>query len=369
MENNNINLNLNKIDDNKPHTLLDDISENTIRNNLGLYLLTPLQDINELRNNFQKSTLKNGRKFYNDSNNIRNYTIKYKKTAAITLFLLILFFISFSCANFIFSKSNSNNNYLSSNNTNINEDVLINEDNEDNIDDLYDYIDESSSNHISNNETIYNSNNSSKLSAQSNSYINKIINKYKYTDYIIPTSNDTYLSFSDLNDFTVEELFIARNEIFARHGYTFSTPNLKMYFESKDWFVPNSSYNGNLNKIEIANVDIIKAIEFLKMAYEDNSPVYDSFVFYDSDTRLLTYNEVSNLNDWELLVAKNEIFARYGLNFSTIELRKHFNSKFWYYIDYSVGNDVTLNSIENSNIALLVQEEEKRILSAIDHDL
>lgn len=199
----------------------------------------------------------------------------------------------------------------------------------------------------------------------------EFIDEYSSTDYIIPNSNTVKLDFKSLNDYTAEELFIARNEMFARYGYVFkNSPNLQSYFESKSWYTPDENYSGDLDTdIEQSNAEMIKSIEFLKMAYDSCQYISSDYVFPDSDIEEISASEVSNLNDWELIVARNEIFARYGLNFSTKELVDHFRSKSWFSINSSIGNDVPLNSVENKNIATIVAEEKQRMNSAVNHDL
>lgn len=49
----------------------------------------------------------------------------------------------------------------------------------------------------------------------------------------------------------------AVNEIFARHGYIFTTPSLKAYYESKSWYTPNPNFSmGDLNETERYNIEI-----------------------------------------------------------------------------------------------------------------
>ena len=42
-------------------------------------------------------------------------------------------------------------------------------------------------------------------------------------------------------------------------------------------------------------------------------------------------SEVSGLSDWQLLIARNEIYARHGLGFKDESLREYFQSKSWYH--------------------------------------
>lgn len=85
-------------------------------------------------------------------------------------------------------------------------------------------------------------------------------------DYILPTSNTEYLTKEDLAGLTKEQLRIARNEIFARHGRMFDSEDLQEYFDSKEWYtgtIPADEFNLEeiLNDIEKANADLIKEVE------------------------------------------------------------------------------------------------------------
>ncbi len=53
--------------------------------------------------------------------------------------------------------------------------------------------------------------------------INKQLATYSYKDnyFIIPDSNMRYLTEDDLRGLSKDQLEIARNEIYARHGYQF----------------------------------------------------------------------------------------------------------------------------------------------------
>lgn len=199
----------------------------------------------------------------------------------------------------------------------------------------------------------------------------KYIEKYEEKDYIISDSDTVDLSFKALDSYTYEELYIARNEMLARHGYVFKDyPNLQKYFESKSWYKANKSFDGELtDDIEKKNYGYIESVEYLKMAYANNYSVSSSYVFRNSDIEELTASQVRAVNDWELVIARNEIYARYGLEFSLTELLNHFKSKSWFVIDESVGNDVKLNDVENKNIQTILTEEKTRITSALNHDL
>lgn len=58
------------------------------------------------------------------------------------------------------------------------------------------------------------------------------------TDYVLPESNTRYYSQTEIDALNEHDLFIARNEIYARHGRKFDNEELKNYFASKSWYVP-----------------------------------------------------------------------------------------------------------------------------------
>ncbi|BFL48467.1 YARHG domain-containing protein [Lactonifactor longoviformis] len=84
-------------------------------------------------------------------------------------------------------------------------------------------------------------------------------------EYILPGSDSRYYRKLDLEGLSAEEIRIARNEIYARHGYMFSTQDLQEYFSGKSWYTPSvpaeEFSEGMLNQTERANLDMIKEYE------------------------------------------------------------------------------------------------------------
>lgn len=84
------------------------------------------------------------------------------------------------------------------------------------------------------------------------------------SDYILPDSSNSYVSDSELEGLSKDELAKARNEIYARHGYIFhKNQEMKNYFESKSWYKGTTSNEDDipLTEVEKANIDKIKAYE------------------------------------------------------------------------------------------------------------
>lgn len=83
---------------------------------------------------------------------------------------------------------------------------------------------------------------------------------YYSNSYIFPQSSNSYLSEAQVQCLSNYELGIARNEIFARHGYIFKVEQFRKYFESQSWYIPRYSNQSSisLNSIEEYNVKLIK---------------------------------------------------------------------------------------------------------------
>ena len=75
-------------------------------------------------------------------------------------------------------------------------------------------------------------------------------------DEILPESDVRLLTEEDLEDLSKHQLFVARNEIYARHGRSFASPDLQSHFSSLDWYSPREAET-ELSAIETANVRLI----------------------------------------------------------------------------------------------------------------
>lgn len=56
--------------------------------------------------------------------------------------------------------------------------------------------------------------------------------------YVLPSSSERLLTDADVQYMGPYLLYLARNEIYARHGYIFSNADLASYFSGKAWYVP-----------------------------------------------------------------------------------------------------------------------------------
>jgi uncharacterized membrane protein YvbJ len=82
--------------------------------------------------------------------------------------------------------------------------------------------------------------------------------------YIFPKSGSEKLLDSDVSILTKDNLTLAKNEIYARHGFAFKTEPFKSYFNSKSWYKINTSFKGineELNAAELYNIQLILKYE------------------------------------------------------------------------------------------------------------
>ncbi|HDR7661478.1 TcaA 3rd/4th domain-containing protein [Bacillus wiedmannii] len=85
--------------------------------------------------------------------------------------------------------------------------------------------------------------------------------RYVYNGFIFPDSDIRKLTSTDLAYLSKEQLKIARNEIYARHGHMFQTKDMQAYFSKQSWYRENPYFTGKLTDIESYNVELIKSRE------------------------------------------------------------------------------------------------------------
>lgn len=79
--------------------------------------------------------------------------------------------------------------------------------------------------------------------------------------YILEGSDSRFIDKSEISSMDESMLTLAINEIYARHGYIFTTPSLSEYFNSKTWYNPQytaSEFNSDwFNEYEKKNINTI----------------------------------------------------------------------------------------------------------------
>ncbi|MDO4261401.1 MAG: YARHG domain-containing protein [Eubacteriales bacterium] len=88
---------------------------------------------------------------------------------------------------------------------------------------------------------------------------------YSTCEYVFPNSSTYELTIDDCAGLSKLECQIARNEIYARYGRTFSDEKLQNYFDSCTWyegyFAPEEIDNDSLNETERYNLSVIEEYE------------------------------------------------------------------------------------------------------------
>ncbi len=100
-----------------------------------------------------------------------------------------------------------------------------------------------------------------------------------------------------------------------------------------------------------------------KTTAKQNTAKNDYYIIPGSDSRYLNYNDIAGLSSWEIKLAKNEIYARYGRKFKNSDIQSHFDDQMWYSGTVSASNDSSienkLNKYERENIEFLKKYEKK----------
>jgi hypothetical protein len=86
-----------------------------------------------------------------------------------------------------------------------------------------------------------------------------------------PEASQRLLTEADVENRTTEELEMMRNEIYARHGYTFKNKIMRHHFESTDWYIPiGVDIRKQLTNDEAENIALIyRYEEYYKVNYDD----------------------------------------------------------------------------------------------------
>ena len=94
------------------------------------------------------------------------------------------------------------------------------------------------------------------------SYFTTTYDLYKYNP------SDSLLTVEQVSNLKKADLFILRNSIYARHGYSFKNQQLRAYFDREPWYIPISTdVKSELTDIEKKNIELL-------MRYEKNAKEY-----------------------------------------------------------------------------------------------
>ena len=179
---------------------------------------------------------------------------------------------------------------------------------------------------------------------------------------IFSQSANKALSAEDVKGKSEKEIWIAKNEIFARHGRNFTNPELAQHFSQQPWYKANPDYKeSSLSPIEKRNSMYLHIVELdndlngQRARYKAESTAQKDLPgsqIPDSSHRKLKVAEVMAMSPEQLRSAQNEIYARNGYPFKNPELKAQFEKQPWYKAraDYA---DKDLSWLEQRNIQIL----------------
>lgn len=187
------------------------------------------------------------------------------------------------------------------------------------------------------------------------------------TGYLLPEADSRYYFRTELTRTDRDWLRVARNEIYARHGYVFKDQKLADYFSAMPWYepIPDKDPSGEFNKYEKHNVMLLGMVQDLldgkKISLKGKNPY---LAYYDpAQEFILTWSDEDVVEQWDLVglskdalkLARNEIFARHGYYFSNENLLTYFAMCSWYYPDPSITttDNVHLSSQESKNVSVI----------------
>lgn len=79
-------------------------------------------------------------------------------------------------------------------------------------------------------------------------------------------------------------------------------------------------------------------------------------IYPEGSERLLRVSDIEGLNNWDLKVMRNEIYARHGYIFKTDEIKRYFNQQSWYTPKHD-NVESLLSDLEKKNIHFIKSYE------------
>gem|GEM_PF-4937842 len=117
-------------------------------------------------------------------------------------------------------------------------------------------------------------------------------------EYILKDSATTVLTPDQIGSLDNRILELARNEIYARHGYVFKRKDLQDYFSAKPWYHVDTAYKEQLSPTEKQNVALLHT-------YEANYAAYTLEPVHTDDAHVRDYTGDSSFKQRRMLVDLN----------------------------------------------------------------
>lgn len=166
-------------------------------------------------------------------------------------------------------------------------------------------------------------------------------------DSLMDSVNSTDLSEAEDDEKSALESYV--KEI----GQLMESENYKQAVEKAQEYVKYAS--------EVADSISQRQEESRKESEEEEQKQQEAsaYICPGSDSRYLTEADLAGLSDWQLLLARNEIYARHGRKFDDPNIRAYFESKSWYSgtVNPDSFNTSVFNKYELANIEFIKKHE------------
>jgi hypothetical protein len=140
-------------------------------------------------------------------------------------------------------------------------------------------------------------------------------------------------------------------QIIAKETLRWGTSKVLELLESK---IESSYYKSNKDTFAPENNN-----SYSNFTVTENLTADDFGRFPQTSLRPIVYSEIKNLNCSELLVMRNEIYARYGREFKRKVVRTYFEAQSWYKINNYFKESI-LTDLEIRNAKYILSEEKRR---------
>lgn len=187
--------------------------------------------------------------------------------------------------------------------------------------------------------------------------------------FIFPDSDTQLIEQGAIEELSDSNLIYAINEIYARHGYIFRSSELRGHYEQFSWYegrVPADEFSTDtFNQIELQNWNLLVNERDRRKSPDKtdsgSETAVSGFYIWPTDTQYITYDDLAPLSRNEIMLMRNELYARYGCSFQNEEIRNYFMSQSWYTPNpdqLAVSFNVELFSeIERTNLETIMSYE------------
>lgn len=138
--------------------------------------------------------------------------------------------------------------------------------------------------------------------------------------YLLPFSNERLVTNDDLAKLSKDQLRLARNEIYARHGRIYETNDLNQYFRSQSWYQPSvtsDQWNDSMfssiesqNVQRIANYEKNGSVEAQKMKLKSGVYTYNPKGSDGNTVDASYYIEMEDAGEIDIYFSFEESYAQ-----------------------------------------------------------